>query len=186
MSKIILGFVGQIASGKGTAVAYLKEKYGASAHRFSSMLRDVLDRLYLEQSRENMQKISSVLRENFGEDTLAKVMAEDVKNTPNSLVAIDGIRRPADAKYLKEILGFKLIHIFADREKRYERIVARGENSDDRKKTFEEFKKDHEREAEREIGEIALEAIEQIDNNGSLEKLYEQLDQLVNKYGNQN
>jgi dephospho-CoA kinase len=186
MNKIIFGFVGQIASGKGTAVAYLKEKHGASTVRFSTMLRDVLDRLCLEQSRENMQKMSRIVRENFGEDTLAKVIAEDAKKNPAELMAIDGVRRPDDIKYLAQIPGFVLVNIFADMEKRFQRIIARGENTDDTKKTFEQFKADHEQEAELKIEEIASTAQEKIDNNGTVEELHQQLDALVKKYGSKN
>lgn len=181
-NKIILGFTGQIASGKGTVAEYLKEKYNASTYRFSTMLRDVLDRLYIEQSRENMQMISKVLRENFGEDVMAKVMAEDVKNDQGQVIVIDGIRRPDDVKYLKEVQGFVLVHIFSGMEKRLERIKARGENTDDNTKTLEEFKADHEREAEQKITEIASQAQEEIDNNGGFENLYKQLDNLIEKY----
>lgn len=186
MSKLILGFTGQIASGKGTAVAYLQEKYNASTYRFSTMLRDVLDRIYLEQNRENLQKISQILRENFGQDTLARVMAEDVKNDNDKIIAIDGIRRPSDVEYLKKVPGFILVHIFADVEKRYERITQRRENTDDKQKTLEEFKEDHKKEPEQKIAEIAEDAQEEVDNNGSFEDLYKQLDELVAKYADQN
>lgn len=183
MKKIIFGFVGQIASGKGTAAAYLQKKYGAGVYRFSTMLRDVLARLYLEESRKNLQTLSTIIRENFGEDTLAKVIAEDVKKDDNKIIAIDGIRRPDDIKYLKKIPGFTLAHLFADLEKRFDRISRRGENTDDTKKTFAEFKAEHEQESELKIQEIANDAKEKIDNNGTLTELHAQLDKLVEKYG---
>ena len=183
-NKIIFGFVGQIASGKGAATNHLKEKYEAKSYRFSTMLRDVVDRIYIEQNRENLQKISRVLRENFGEDVMARVMSEDVKNNNSKFIVIDGIRRPSDVAYLKDVPGFVLISIEADIEKRYERIVKRGENPDETNKTMEEFKEDSRRESELKIDEIAEQAHERIDNNGLLDDLYKQLDELVEKYGN--
>ena len=66
--KIILGLAGEMASGKGTVAKYAATKYGAKSWRFSTMLRDVLDRLLLEQSRDNLQNLSTVLRQNFGEE----------------------------------------------------------------------------------------------------------------------
>ena len=90
MAKIIIGLVGQIASGKGTATKYLEEKYGAGTHRFSTMLRDVLKRLYLETSRENMQSLSTFLRKQFGEDALARVIAKEVADDPKPVVAGHG------------------------------------------------------------------------------------------------
>lgn len=179
MSKIILGLAGEIVSGKGTTAKYICEKHGGSSHRFSTMLRDVLDRMYLEISRGNMQKISTVLRENFSDNILSIVISKDVERDEHQVVAIDGVRRLADIEYLKKLAGFKLVYIETDMEKRYERIVKRGENSDDLKKTFEEFKKDHEREAELQIKDLKNHAEYVIDNNGSLDELYKQIDQII-------
>jgi len=181
MAKIILGLAAELAGGKGTVAKYIKEEYAGSSHRFSTMLRDVLDRLYLEQSRENMQKISTVIRQNFGEDTLAKVMYEDAKKDEHDFVAVDGVRRPADIKYLRELPEFKLLYIDASLEKRYERIVKRGENPDDAAKTFEQFKKDQEGEADSLIRNLKEEADFVVDNNGSFEDLYKQLNEILNK-----
>lgn len=185
-NKIILGFTGQIASGKGTACKYLTKKYNASSHRFSTALRDLCDRLYLEKSRDNLQTMSTAIRKYFGDDMLSRVMAEDAAHDTNKIICIDGIRRPGDVKNLREISGFILVHIFADMDKRYERIVKRGENVDDTTKTFEEFKTDHLKEAEVQIVDIAKEADVTIDNNGTLKELYAQLDKLVEKYANKN
>ena len=180
--KIILGFVGQMASGKGTSVEYLKQKHGASTYRFSAMLKDVLDRLYLEINRKNLQTISQTLRENFDEEIMARVMAEDVKNDNNQIIAIDGVRRPGDVTHLTNIPGFILVNITANIEKRHERLTKRGEKSDDTTKTLEQFKIDHQGEAESKIEEIAATAKESINNNSNLEELYKQLDKLIQKY----
>jgi dephospho-CoA kinase len=56
--KKIIGFVGPMASGKGAASDYLRKKHDAGYHRFSTMIRDVMRRLDIEDSRENMQKLS--------------------------------------------------------------------------------------------------------------------------------
>ena len=119
MAKIIIGLAGEIACGKGTVANHIKEEHKASSYRFSTMLRDVLDRLYIEQTRENVSWISTILRQKFGEDLFAKVMAEDVKRDTGSVIVIDGIRRMADIEYLKKIPEFKLIYIEADIKKCY-------------------------------------------------------------------
>ena len=66
--KIILGLVGSLASGKETTKKYLAENYKAEDCKFSSILRDVLNRLTVPVSRENMQNLSTILRANFGEN----------------------------------------------------------------------------------------------------------------------
>jgi dephospho-CoA kinase len=179
MSKIILGIAGEIASGKGTVAKYIRERYNGNAHRFSTVLRDVAKRMYLEENRENLQKISTIMRENFFDDILSSVIAKDVESDEHEIIAIDGVRRLADITYLQKIPSFKLVYIETDMEKRYERIILRGENTDDKTKTFEEFKKDHEREAELQIKDLKNQADFIVDNNGSFEELYQQVDEII-------
>jgi dephospho-CoA kinase len=177
--KIILGFTGLMACGKGTAAKYLASKYNADTFRFSTMLRDVLDRLYLPQSRKNFQIISPLLRETFGQDLMAKVMAKDVESADSRVIAIDGMRRPADIEYLKKLPGFKMVAIDVDAKVRYERLKARGENPGDKEKTWEQFQKEHEAETEIYIPELMKQSDVTINNNGTLEDFYKQLDELI-------
>ena len=180
MPKIILGFTGLIACGKGTATQYLKEKYQAETFRFSTMLRDVCSRLYMEHSRENLSGISTVLREFFGQDLMAKVMAKDVENSQAELIVVDGIRRMEDVKYLRVLPNFKLVSIESEMKIRYQRLLKRDENSDDQNKTWEQFQADHQLETELTILDTMKAADIVIINDGSLEDLQKQLDKLVN------
>lgn len=179
MKKIVLGIAGEIAAGKGTAAKYLIDKYGASTHRFSTALRDVAQRMYLEESRENLQRISTLMRENFSTDILSRVIYKDVVNDSNSMIVIDGVRRMDDIEFLKRIPEFKLVYIKTDIKNRYDRIILREENVDDKGKTFEEFQNDNNREAELQIKDLKIEADFVLDNNGNLEDLYAQIDKIV-------
>lgn len=174
--KIILGLAGEMACGKGTVTTYIAKKYNAKTWRFSTILRDVMDRLSVEQTRPNIQLLSKILRENFGEDLFARVMAEDVKKSAAEIIVIDGVRRPEDIKYLKELPGFKLVYLEAEMKNCYERIIKRSENSDDLSKTYEDFQKDREGESELQIRNLKDQADVVIDNNGDYENLYRQVD----------
>ncbi|MCF6276896.1 MAG: AAA family ATPase [Candidatus Magasanikbacteria bacterium] len=185
-NKIILGFTGFIASGKGTAAEYLKEKYNAPSYRFSTMLRDILDRIYVEKNRDNLIKTSEFIRSTFGEDVMAKTLGKDVENDSSNTIVVDGIRRMADIEYLTKMSGFVLIHIDANPKIRYERLVKRSENTDDQSKTYEDFLADHERSTEISIREVAKQAMEKIENSGNFEELNKQIDNIIKKYGGQN
>ncbi len=180
--KIILGLVGPIASGKGTVAKYLQEKQGANVYKFSTVLRDVLQRLHLDVSRKNLQDISTILRKSFGEDILAKTIAEDTEKDQGSLVVVDGIRRWADITYLNKKDNFILVGVDADPKIRYQRLIKRKENEGDSSKTYEEFLKDQDQEADAEIPEIINSASELIYNDHELEVLYNNIDSLLNKY----
>jgi len=186
MPKIILASVGEIASGKGVFVNYIKEKFNANFYRFSTSLRDVLDRIGEEQSRENMQNLSTILREGFGQDLLAKIIVKDVQEDPQEVILVDGVRRVADIKYLKELEGFYLINVKADEKIRYERIKSREENPGDEEKTWEEFQKDAQAEPEVSIREVAKQANFTIKNNGSLEEYYQQIEKIINETKSKN
>ncbi|NCA93660.1 MAG: hypothetical protein EOM84_00615 [Sphingobacteriia bacterium] len=177
--RMIFGIAGEIAAGKGTVACYLADKYNASTHRFSVALRDIAKRVYLEESRENLQKISTLLRDNFDDNILSKVIFEDVKKDINPLVVIDGVRRMADVEFFQKIPEFKLVYIETDLKKRYERITERNENVDDEGKTLDDFRRDHKKEAELQIKYLRDEADFVIDNNGTLEDLYRQIDDLM-------
>lgn len=178
---IIIGLTGLPASGKGRATEYLMKKYQASRHGFSDSLRDVVRRLKIEENRDNLQKLSIILRKQFGENLLAKAMAEDIKNDTHDYIIVEGVRREADIMYLKEIKGFHLISIDADIKIRYERLTKREQNTDDEGKTFEGFKSDHEKETELLIPSLMAKAEFHIDNNGSEEELEKQIDNIIEK-----
>ena len=181
MSKIILGLVGSLASGKETTKNYLAEKYNAKDCRFSSILRDVLSRVAVPNSRENLQKVSTILRANFGENLLAKAIANDASKLDADVVVIDGVRRFTDIEHLKDLPDFILVKIDADPKIRYERMKLRNENEGDDKKTFEDFMKDHESEADKQIPEVMKTAKYSINNDGTFEDLYKQIDEIISK-----
>ena len=179
MSKIIIGLVGQIASGKEVVKKYIDKKYNAQDCRFSTPLRDIVKRLDIPENRENLQKMSTVLRGGFGEDLLAKVIAVDASKLDSEIVVIDGVRRMADIKYLKELQNFFLIKVEADAKIRFERVKSRNENTGDKEKTFEQFTAEENYETEKSIPEVMSFSKISINNNGTLEELYLQVDKIV-------
>ena len=181
MAKVIFGLVGPLAGGKDTVKKYLADKYKAENCRFSTILRDILKRIDVPIEREKLQQLSTILRQNFGEDVLAKVIATDVTNMKSDIVVVDGVRRMADIKYLTELPNFFLTVIDADLKIRYERMLKRNENVGDDKKTYEQFLKDHEAEADKETPIVMKKAKYKLNNDGSLEDLYRQVDELVAK-----
>lgn len=179
MPKIILGFTGHIASGKDVCKKYLEKKYNAKSFRFSTILRDVLNRLDIPTSRDNMITLSTWTRETFGQNLLARVIAKDVADAAADMVVADGIRRLPDIEYLNQIPGFVLISIDAEAKTRYERLLSRNENEGDAQKTFAAFLADHKKETELTIPEVMATAKYKIDNNGSFEELYAQIDKII-------
>ncbi len=181
MPKTIIGLVGPVASGKDAAKKYLEEKYGAISYKFSGPLRDILKRLHLPISRENLQDLSLDLRNRFGGDILARVITADAQTDEHDIVIIDGVRRLDDIRHLRPLPEFVLISIDADIKTRYERMLIRNENAGDANKTFDQFQEDCNREAEKEIPQTMATSNYHINNNGDFAALYEQLDRIIAK-----
>jgi len=186
MSKIILGFVGELGAGKTVVCDYLKEKYNSNSYRFSGPLRDVLTRVYLDQTRENMQNLSTILRENFGQDLLAKIMAHDADSDSGKVVTVDGVRRFPDIEHLKKLDGFYLIYVSVDSKTRYERIIKRGQNPGEDKITYEEFLESEKSEADKTITEVGEQADYKINNDGSLEDLNNKIEETIEEIRSKN
>ena len=180
MAKIIIGLTGPMASGKDVVRKYFEEKYGAKGCKFSTILRDVLDRLYLEKSRENLVALSTSLREVFGQDLLAKVIAHDSLANDAEIVVINGVRRNSDIVHLRNLPNFFLISINATPEVRFQRMVSRNENAGDATKTFEKFMAEHQFETEIQIPEVMSSAKFAIDNTEyEFPDLYKELDRVM-------
>lgn len=179
MEKLIIGITGPIATGKGTATAYLTEKYGAVSFRFSISLFAIAELLGMPTDRDHLSRISRILREEFGEDALAIALAAQVAKSDAKLIVVDGVRRPGDVIALSKLPGFRLIYIDAPIESRFARMKTRGEKSDDATKTYEEFLKDHELESELLITSLRKDAKYVIDNSGSKEELFAKLDEVI-------
>ncbi|NUM25453.1 MAG: AAA family ATPase [Candidatus Buchananbacteria bacterium] len=179
--KIIIGLIGELAAGKGTITRYLKENHQAVSFRFSDPLRETLNIFDLDVSRENMQNISTMLRTNFGENILAKAIAKKVREGDDNFIVIDGVRRHTDLENLSDVPGFNLVYITADQKIRHDRYVKRNENVGDDKMTFADFQIKEQAEADRQIPEVAKSANYKINNDGSLEQLYQQIEDTIKK-----
>lgn len=176
---MIIGIVGLPASGKGTIAAYIQTHHGAEKLRFSSTLNAILERLHVEQTRDNLIVLSEVLRERCGEDTLARAMLIGAQRSTSSIVVIDGVRREGDITVFRGMKNFHLVAVDAEPRVRYERAKLRAEKTEEATQTFDDFMKLENRSTEVSARELMSKAEIIIDNNGSLEALYQQVDRFI-------
>ncbi len=182
MDKIIFGLVGQMSSGKDTVANYIVEKYGGVSVSFSKPLRDILDRLYMPHTRENMSFLAQSLIDRFGGDILSKTIATEIARSDKSIFILPNIRRESDYLHLKDNPGFILVGINTEIRTCYERMVGRNQNPDDITKTWEQFQKDLQLSTEVDIAGLVEKAPVKLDNNGTFQDLYKQVDEMVSNY----
>lgn len=182
MERIIFGLAGEPGAGKDTVKEYLADRYGAQSLGFSLVLKDILNRLSLELCRANYATLAEALRTSFGENILATALADDAMRMSAQVVVIDGIRKFGELDELLKLSSFHFIFVETDLRVRYERVKNRGTKTDDRAKTFEEFVRDHEHAADREVRNLKEKADVVIENNGTLQDLYGRVDEVMRQF----
>ncbi len=127
--RVIVGLTGPIAGGKGVVAEWLKKK-GFFYTSTSDRVREEIVRRGEEITRERLQQVADELREKYGPAVLAKRSWKLVIQKKAKRAVIDSIRGEAEVDFLKSKPGFVLIGVTAPRKLRYQRLVARGRESD--------------------------------------------------------
>ncbi len=126
---MIIGVVGQIASGKGVLVDYLIKNLGFISFSLSSIIHEELKkRKITEFDRKILQDVGDELRKKHGDGVLAKLALEKIKESKltNKNYVIEGIRNPGEIEFLKKQKNFVLIGVKAYRKIRYKRLLSRA------------------------------------------------------------
>ncbi len=176
-SPRLIGLTGTNGAGKGEVALYLKRK-GYEIFSLSDLIREELRKRRMTMTRDDLIKMGNQLREKFGADILARRIMKKIKGK----AVIDSIRNPEEVKYLKKKKGFILLAIDAPPRIRYERVKKRGR--EESVKSFKEFlKKEAEEMKDFKNGQQLHSCIKLADikiiNDGSLENLYQKLEELL-------
>ncbi len=175
MAKIIIGLVGETGSGKDTVAHYLKRRYDVQLLRFSQPLKKTLDLFFNKSSKEDQSWLYSVFKERFGEDVLHQGVRRYVEQH-DGIMCVNGMRMMKDLDFIRSFKNNYIIYVTADQELRWQRVVGRGEKSDD-KQSLEDFKKfESTAETEKNIPAIGAQADFTIKNDGSMDELLWQVD----------
>lgn len=177
---LVIGLSGRIGAGKGTIAEYLKKKYGAKQLVYSDILSDVLKRLDVPVTRENLQALGKSLRSALGKEVLVKAMKADLKRAKGEMRLIDGVRYVNEAEMLRTFPHNVLIFVDAPLKVRYARAKRRNEKGEGRL-SLSDFKEREKAATEKEIEKVRKMADYLIENSGSLSDLYSQVDSLMRK-----
>lgn len=174
---MIIGLTGTIASGKSLIASYLKEK-GFQYYSFSDIIKEEAKKRKIVLTRENLQKLGNLLREeNQDEGVLAKLILKKVKTQK---AVLDGIRNCSEIKELRKRKDFVLIGVDAPQKLRYKRLRARARKGDP--KTFNEFKEIDDKE-NRGYGQEVNKCLKKVDfliiNDSTISQLKKKVDSIL-------
>ncbi len=178
---VIIGITGTSGAGKGTVVDYLVKNKNFAHFSVGNYLKDELKKQNREIDRTSLQDLGNELREKFGPDYITQELFKQAEENDKNAI-IESIRNPKEAEFIKS-KGGKMLAVTADQKIRYERIKLRQSEKDN--VTFEEFVKQEEREFQNTDpnAQNLPKCIEMSDyvitNDGSLEKLYEQIEKAI-------
>lgn len=126
-NKIVLAFVGMPGAGKSEAASYLATK-GIPFVRFGNLTDEAVKEAGLPLTPENERMMREKIRQELGMGAYA-IKAKpkiDALLETHDIIAIDGLYSWEEYTYLKQQFPFlTLIHIYAQPNKRYERLSQR-------------------------------------------------------------
>jgi len=178
----VIGVVGPIGAGKDTVADYISSNYGYAIVSFRDIVREETEKAGLEPTRENLQKIGGGYREKYGKDYWARKVLEKAKKLEKAV--IKEMRTFEDVKVQKGYFKDKMTVILVDTdgETRFERLKKRARLSDPQ--TFEEFRKQEDKEKELRFTDSFAMADITIENNGALDDLYKKIGTVMKKINN--
>lgn len=183
--KKVIGLVGEKGGGKGKFKDILVNLIHGKIvkHvRFSDVLVETLNIWNIKISRENLQKLSPLMVDAYGEGILTKAVLNHITKTEADVIILDGVRWPSDVVMLQEFPDSVLVYVTADAKIRHARSKLRKEKAGEENTTFKQFMKEEEAETEKSIPKIGAAADVKISNNGSPEELYEQIKHFCDEY----
>ncbi|WP_457742833.1 dephospho-CoA kinase [Thermococcus sp.] len=180
MIVIITGMPG---SGKSRIVKEF-EKNGFPSVSLGDIVREETLKRGLQLTKENVAKVSIRLRQELGQNAVAKLAVEKVRTLlkKSPLVVIDGVRS------LDEVGTFRgafpdekivIVAVHTPPKLRFERLKARGRHDDP--KTWEEFEERDWKELKFGIGSVIAMADYMVVNDGGKEEYEEKVKSLVEK-----
>jgi len=178
---MLIGLVGTLGSGKGS-VGKLFERKGFEIRVFSDVLKQELIKKGIEINRTNLQNIGNKIRNNEGNNALAKRLIRSLDLRKDCV--IDGIRNPGEVEELKKN-GFVILLIDAPQKIRFKRMLNRDSEKDP--KTWEEFLKIEKRDLgeENKSGQQVRKCMQMADlkliNDSNMENLNNKLTDVLNK-----
>jgi dephospho-CoA kinase len=180
----LIGITGMLGAGKGTIVKYLIS--GRGFHHYSSraFIIEEIKRRGLPENRDIMAEVANDLRAKNGPDYIVRELCEQAAGRGVNAI-VESVRTLGEIETLKKYQDAVLFGVTAEPHVRYERIKKRGSSTDN--VDFDTFMANEAREDKNtdptkgNLSACLKQADYVFDNSTTLEKLYEQVEQVLIK-----
>lgn len=183
---MIIGITGSLGGGKGTVVDYLVNTKGFTHYSSSGLLTDILKERGETVDRDGMNRVANELRAGNPSGVPAETYRRYEAEDGTSDVIFESLHSVPEVEFIKSVGGV-VLGVTADPELRYERIAARGSVKDN--VTKEQFLEQQKREEQgtgdphtSNIFDCLRCADEVVENNGTVDQLYAQVDAFLERF----
>ncbi len=178
---MIIGLTGKRGTGKDTIAEYLAKKYGFSTMDFTrDVLAPILQKQGREVTRDNLIDLAMEGRKKAHDGVWAEKMSVLIRMSGPGKYAVSGVRFTEEVQAFRKHFGddFVLMAVVCDDRKRYERCKNRGTKGEG-DMTFRQYMKREKKPTEAAITKTMEFADYAIDNNGTPEQLFEEVDSVI-------
>ncbi len=181
---MIIGITGTLCAGKGTIVEFLKSK-GFKHYSVRDLLIEEIKKRDLHINRDSMVLVGNYLREKNSSSYIAEKLYEIAKENGGDAI-IESLRAVGEIESLRKKGNFYLFSVDAPIEIRYKRAKSRNLSESDLV-SFEKFVSDEEKEmnnldpTKQNISECMKLSDFHFVNNGTIEELYQEVEEILNK-----
>lgn len=130
--KLVVGFVGLLASGKSTAAQHAAKILKCRAYALGDEVRRALKKKKMKVTREALQALGVSERKKFGSGIWAKRLVARITKTSAAAAVVEGFRNAEEVREFRKAFGktFVLIAVTAPVELRFERAKRRMRESE--------------------------------------------------------
>ena len=182
---MIIGLTGSFGAGKGTVVDYLVDRKGFKHYSTSGFITEEIIRRGMPVNRDSMIVVGNDLRKTKGPSHIVDSLYERACGLGGDAI-IESLRAVAEVRRIKE-LGGTVIGVDADPHIRYERAIARGSEKDnvpfDKWLEQERIESNPDDPTKQNIFGALKESDYVVTNNGTLEELHAQIEEVLHKAG---
>lgn len=173
----VLGFVGWPCAGKDVAAEYLVARHAAVWWGHYDFIRTLAREHGISSPTfADLSALFEARASHAGHGWIARIVAGRVRVIP--MVVVTGVRNLAEVEIYRELPGFRLVKLQADRDLRFQRWCDHPRESDG-SRTWEQFDAIEALDGNRNVPDVLALADRVVENNGSLEDFHRALDALL-------